>query len=116
MSDETEQAQIAHRGAAETIVRLSPTAVIDFDTASDLPILSITDGSFIFLLMPCCLAEDQPLTSCDVRLGSDLVLAATRYRNTVSEAYAKQQGQSLPQRRPRAEAIKGEPLTATRHG
>lgn len=90
----------AHPGAAELVLKLSSTARIGCEVQDGYPILAITDGGITVLLMPFGPSEGGRVAFCDNSIGSDFVLAASTYRNALAEAYAAQEGQSLPRRRP----------------
>lgn len=98
MTDESHEAQHVHPGAAESVVKLGVAVKIDVDDGDAYPILTITDGSFTLLVMPLGPSEGEPITGSDLANGSELVLAASRYRNALAEAYANQTGDLLPQR------------------
>jgi hypothetical protein len=100
MLDDTNEPIGPNTGSAEVVLKLNATAMIDVESGNGHPILIITDGAVTVLLMPYGPAEGGAIDRCDVVTGSDLVLAASRYRNALAEAYAEQEGEDLPQRRP----------------
>lgn len=87
----------------EIIVRINPLSLIAVDSRSgDFPAIEIGTFGAVVVIMPSGPSDGRRITPLDVQKASELVMAASEYRNALAEAYAAQQGTpaAQPRRRP----------------